>query len=472
MLNYSYDYEKKNAIIYPDNKPEKITLANHFSSVVATDKLGRNLTKTTTSNGLNITNTNDYLESGYYDYCNRLIKDRTTPYISKVTQTVNNISQSSDYTYDKNGNITQILSSSGNIYYTYDALNRLKQEDNRILGKTFTFNYDVGGNITSKTIVTGGVTTTIPYTYNNSWKDQLTSYNGQSISYDNMGNPTNYLGNTLTWTRGRMLASFGAYTYSYNANGIRTQKVVNGITHKYTLEGSKILREDRVSSNGTDSLIYYYDLDGIIGFGLKKQGESIFTQYYYTKNLQGDITAIYNNSGAKLASYTYDAWGNITVGININNLANINPFRYRSYYWDSETNLYYLNSRNYDSNVGRFINADDVFTPSTSVDDLGDKNLYSYCENDPINSTDNDGGFWFRALVGAVVGAVVSGVSKIVSNTANGKKWSDGLAGSMVGGATAGAIGFVTGNSALASYAGAAAESAVNEIESYIKGEK
>ena len=92
--------------------------------------------------------------------------------------------------------------------------------------------YDNYGNILSK----NGVA----YTYDSTWKDLLTSYDGQSVTYDAQGNPTSYLGHTLTWEKGRQLKSFDGNTYTYNANGIRTSKTVNGVKHTYTLDGTKI----------------------------------------------------------------------------------------------------------------------------------------------------------------------------------------------------------------------------------------
>ena len=105
--------------------------------------------------------------------------------------------------------------------------------------------------------------------------------------------------------------------------------------------------------------------------------------------MQGDIIAIV--SGNKLvAEYEYDAWGNFTILRNTNNIANTNPLRYRGYYYDTGTNLYYLQSRYYDANIGRFINADDVLYTGVS-DEILSNNIYAYCNNDCINATDQHG---------------------------------------------------------------------------------
>ena len=82
------------------------------------------------------------------------------------------------------------------------------------------------------------------YTYGDAkWKDLLTGFDGETIEYDAQGNPVKYLGHTLTWEKGRQLKSFDSNTYTYNANGIRTSKTINGVKHTYTLDGTKILRE-------------------------------------------------------------------------------------------------------------------------------------------------------------------------------------------------------------------------------------
>jgi len=102
--------------------------------------------------------------------------------------------------------------------------------------------YDNYGNIVTK----NGKN----YVYDTTWKDLLTSYNGQSITYDAQGNPITYLGHTLTWEKGRQLKTFDGNTYTYNANGIRKSKTVDGVRHDYLLDGAKILAETW-TENGT-----------------------------------------------------------------------------------------------------------------------------------------------------------------------------------------------------------------------------
>ena len=137
--------------------------------------------------------------------------------------------------------------------------------------------------------------------------------------------------------------------------------------------------------------------------------EGVFDTFWFEKNLQGDVVAIYNNAGVKLASYIYDAWGNFTVTYTnggATTAAQYNPFTYRSYYYDDDLGLYYLNSRYYDSNTGRFINADGQLN-----DSLLGYNLFAYCENNPVMYTDPEGTFIFSTaiIIGIIVGAIIGG---------------------------------------------------------------
>ena len=176
--------------------------------------------------------------------------------------------------------------------------------------------------------------------------------------------------------------------FTYNRDGIRTSKIVDGVEHIYTLNGSQIVSEEWSNK----LIIYFYDESGSpIGFAYRTTSMAANTFYYYVyeKNLQGDIVAIYNTSGTKLVSYTYDAYGKATVtnhnvsGTNIG--AMYNSFRYRGYYYDTETGLYYLNSRYYDPDTGRFINADTFISTGQGI--LGN-NMYAYCNNNSINLVD------------------------------------------------------------------------------------
>ena len=124
--------------------------------------------------------------------------------------------------------------------------------------------------------------------------------------------------------------------------------------------------------------------------------------YLYTRNLQGDIVAITDTATETVvATYTYDSWGNVLTGTGT--MAEVNPFRYRGYYYDTETGLYYLQSRYYDAEVGRFLNADGVLGANG---DMHTYNLYVYCGNNPIMRADSSGRWWITALLVAAIVAV------------------------------------------------------------------
>ena len=194
-----------------------------------------------------------------------------------------------------------------------------------------------------------------------------------------------YLGNTLTWEKGRQLKKLvkpdgTVIDYTYNANGIRTSKTVGEVKHTYTLDGTKILREVW----GRNMLIPLYDNeDSVCGIIHNN------VPYYFIKNLQGDVIAIVDKDAQTVARYSYDAWGvpTITQDTSDRQIATINPFRYRSYYYDEEIGLYYVSSRYYDSKTSQWVNSDDpLFIIIAS--NTQQYNTCCYCENSPIQKVD------------------------------------------------------------------------------------
>ncbi|SDM86461.1 polymorphic toxin-type HINT domain-containing protein [Acetanaerobacterium elongatum] len=366
----------------------------------AYDSLARLTTKT-------INGANNYAVGYSYE---DVSDSKTTTLLSSI----NNGGSTLSYTYDKLGNI-ETISENANLKatYHYDALSQLTREDNLWQDETIVYAYDVGGNIQSKTtyaytdpaVEPANATDTINYTYgDNNWKDKLTTYNGQAITYDEIGNMLTFGTKTFTW-EGRQLTALSdsgsgdSLTYQYNDGGIRTKKVFNSVTTNYYLNGSDVVRE----TNGTDTLDYFYDADGNL-YGFKLNG----TEYYYIRNGQNDITDILDTSGSEVVSYSYDTWGKLlritgsladTVGVK-------NPYRYRGYRYDTETGLYYLNSRYYDPEVGRFVNADTLDNTIENSDDLLSGNLFAYCTNNPVNHLDLEGTWklpnWAKLAIGAV----------------------------------------------------------------------
>ena len=178
------------------------------------------------------------------------------------------------------------------------------------------------------------------------------------------------------------------------------------MTHEYLTQSGKVVRETITTSMDTTTLDFFYDESGRpFAFNYTPEGSTPNT-YYYILNLQGDVVQIIDEGGVLQAEYVYSPWGEIISAEG--DLAEINPLRYRGYYYDSETGFYYLQSRYYDPENHRFINADTY--ASTDSSDAIACNMFAYCGNNPIAATDPGGEFFLTALiVGAVVGAVVGG---------------------------------------------------------------
>ena len=337
----------------------------------------------------------------------------TTTQVKAVTNSYGGKTANFNYTYDASGNITSISGAQA-VTYEYDDLGQLVWEKNATAGKAWNYTYDNGGNILSRTeyacsgngTVSGSGTTT-SYTYGDAeWGDLLTAYNGEEITYDGIGNPLSYRGWTMSWQGGRRLAGMtkgsDTLSFAYNESGLRTSKTVNGVAHSYVWQGSKL------AADITDAyaLYFHYDSTGdVIGFTRTANGTD--TEYFYVKNLQGDILKVITATGTEAATYTYDAWGRVLTSTG--DLADINPLRYRGYYYDTETGLYYLQSRYYDPEVSRFINPDSFAT--TDVDGVLSANMFAYCENNPVTRSDSTG-CAFGTLLGV---ALIAGLVALLS---------------------------------------------------------
>jgi len=360
------------------------------------------------------------------------------------------------YTYDQNGNITEIKDAANvvqNKYY-YDDLGQLIREDNRALNKTYTYEYDAAGNMLYKRQCAFTLAETLPTmstifdmtheTYNG-WGDQMDmdNINYYDFTYDKVGNlvevyyPEEYF--LFTW-EGRQLTSakwyYDDYSYStpirfnyydvqytYNESGIRTSKTVDGIKHEYLLNGSQIVAETWTQNGIEYMLRYIYDESGApIGmkYRTSQQAAEYYTLYFFEKNAFGDIIGIYNSAGDLLGTYTYDAWGNCVVS-GTDAVLQMNPFRYRGYYYDTETGFYYLQSRYYNPAWGRFLNADHLSYLGVG-NDLLSNNVYIYCNNNPVMMRDQEGEFPFHILAGAVVGATVNALITMYEQHSNGEE--------------------------------------------------
>ena len=323
-------------------------------------------------------------------------------------------SLSSSYSYDDNGNVlAKSYGENTSITNTYDSKDRITSTT--YAGKTTnytydsngqllsanddTYAYDSRGNITSKT--ESGTTTTFTYS-TGGWKDQLVSVNGVDLTYDDNGNVLTYGDKKYTWNSGRNLESIvdgdKKYSYTYDENGIRTSKTVNGVTTYFNTKDGVILSQ----TDGTNTWYFQYDTNGSpLGFVLNG------TQYFYITNQMGDVLAITDTNGSIVGNYKYDAWGKVLTADT--DIAKQNPIRYRGYYYDNETDYYYLQSRYYDSNICRFINADIPEIAQMSKGISAGTNLFAYCNNDAVNNSDPTGHFgtpiqWVCAIIGALLG--------------------------------------------------------------------
>ena len=287
--------------------------------------------------------------------------------------------------YDGNGRIVSIAdsgnTSSVRATYGYDEQGQLTSA--AVGGTRYAYTYDTAGNLITKT--DGG--TSHSYTYGNgAWRDLLTAYDGKSITYSG-GNPTKYYnGSTFTWTQGRKLAIAKVgntnISYTYDMAGVRSSKTVGSTKYDFTTLSGLVTRQ----TGGGKTIDFVYD-ENNQPLAMKYNN----TLYYYVLNAQGDVVRIVNSSRSVVASYTYDPWGKIISSSGT--LADINPLRYRGYYYDSETGFYYLQSRYYDPEIGRFINADSY--ASTDATGLLSTNMFAYCENNPAMRIDPTGElFW------------------------------------------------------------------------------
>ena len=405
---YTYAYKDDTA------KSLESVSVDVFTFAPNTDALGRNRGKTiTVSNNKIAEEQITYLKFG--DHATNI---PATVYYGDKKNGKYAFSDHFKYKYDSMGNITEIREN-GELYakYTYDTIGRLVREDNKKRGKTVTFTYDANGNILCRKeyafTLTDNldelVSTTFAYTYDG---DKLLSYNGKVCEYDIVGNPTTYRDKTATWANGRQLTSFDGNTFTYDNLGRRISKKIpkddgttETITFTYDASGNLIRQSNGIS--------FIYDASGVCGLTYSD------ATYFYRKDILGNIVALLDANGEIVAKYTYDAWGKCqTTVVNSNavEIANLNPFRYRGYYYDVETELYFLKTRYYDPEIGRFITIDDIsYLDPEAINGL---NLYAYCRNNPVMGYDPNGTFdlweFFRGAGNIVTGVLAIGAGAIV----------------------------------------------------------
>ena len=417
--------------------------------------------------------TGPHENSIYYGAQNYTYADTDTTVSTKITgrntSCVRNgtefFSKTEYYEYDNSGNITGIyrIENDKKVYYnqyTYDEAGQMQSEYNLLRDEYIIYIYDVGGNIVSKNIYPGcanGLSfgndvadISYQYTYSDLlWKDKMTGYSvvdpygltptiDYSVSYDAMGNMTSFNGSTMTWTAGRQLATItdadgAVYSFTYNENGYLSKivKSVNGTveyTELYTWGDDKLVAYRKTPGwYGTTEIIILYD-ENDEAYGFLHNRDTI---YLYNKNLQGDITEILEpDFGVLSVEYNYDAYGNYTVTApeeiwySPEEYAEFvdaaNPFTYRGYLDINigDYHLYYLGSRFYSPQIGRFLNADKHV--DTGVGILG-TNMFAYCNNNPIVFIDPLGAYSMANIVSAIQ-SIASFMNKVALLTKDNNK--------------------------------------------------
>ncbi len=393
---------KQTSILYNAPTDSMICMKNTY----AYDELNRISQKTTAYQqypALDVTDKQYERFSTDYEYSGSGTKVEKEVFRFKYNPASPNdsIIKSIEYEYYNNGNLASVkYDGSLLVKYKYDKFGRLIEEYNDQLGIKYSFEYDNNGNILKRdreyissndilSDVYDYTTVRIGCNQNSAWGDQLKTYNKKAVEYDKLGNITRYRGKRLEWNGKNLLSINGCVIMDYDHNGLRVKKTFDGYVKKYYWCDNRLIME-RWKENGTEKYIYYYyDESGVCGMryvdGTKKE------DYHYLKNIFGDILGIYSTSGECLCKYVYDAWGRHKVFDNNgeeitdnNNIGIINPFRYRGYYYDFESELYYLQSRYYDPLFGRFLNSD---LSAINPQSIFGFNTYAFCDNNPIACT-------------------------------------------------------------------------------------
>lgn len=377
-----------------DKEGKSFVSNDGVTNETSTDDFGRVSTVTTKQNK------SDTVFTKQYSYYHGSESNATTNMVGGISYKL-----SSDkvldysYNYTDTGNVENVYENGKKVaVYTYDELNQLVWYADTRTGRYIRIVYDNYGNIQRMESYSLGnnwapvkLLETRTYSYSDAnWKDKLTEFDGDSITYDKNGNPLTYRdGMTFEWENGRILKKIStsdkSVQMSYDSNGMRTQKTVDGVKTNYYYDSNKNLI---ALVKGNDTLLFYYDSDGN-ATSFSYNG----TMYFYVKNLQGDVIRIIDLAGTEVASYVYDSWGNIKDTKGDPTVRELNPIRYRGYVYDTETSLYYLQSRYYNPFTGRFLNAD-IYC-DTGTDTTLSTNMFAYCENNPINKSDQTG---FRVI--------------------------------------------------------------------------
>lgn len=310
----------------------------------------------------------------------------------------NNIS-TFDYEYDGNGNrkVANTVDDTGTkkIEYFYDDLNQLLSETDPTTGNTLSYTYDPVGNRKTKVVKNAGNTlSTTNYQYNDA--NELTSVDGTAYSYDKNGNLVDDGDKIYVWDIGGRLTQVKKKAtgtilgdYVYDEDGRRIRKTVNGVVTNYIYNGDSINVQYETNASNQITRYYTYSAGGLL-LSMTEVGGGT---YFYHTNAHGDVITVTDTNGNTVASYTYDAWGNILS--KSGTFANQNPYCYAGYRFDIETGFYYLMARYYNPSIGRFLSLD---PDPGDDDDPVTQNGYIYGNNNPVMGVDPDGNWVIDAF--------------------------------------------------------------------------
>ena len=420
-------YDTESIDNYNDSYPllgqiEMLAVSNYYVSASTLNNLSNEI------NGINKINEYNELDmlryskvysgskqilSNYYSYkTNSKYQNALSSIIEEESKFYGSSHYIRSYKTDSLGNVTNVSDSVfGSHAYTYNSRGFLIKEDNT------SYTYDDNGNM-----ITSGNST---YKYDN--LNRLISINGDSIfySFTNPGNPRLFKDTEYKF-EGRRLVGISedlgvdeqqTVDYTYNSNGLIIKKVLGywyaddrdseEYTTKYYYDGEKLITE----IGPRNRLDFLYDENGIL-YGLIKDSSR---KYFYIRDFMSNILGLVDDSGNIVVKYKYDAYGNRisitdTSGCD---LGNINPFRYKGYYYDDDVEMYYCKSRFYVPSWHRWLNSDSInYLEPKNITSL---NLFTYCNNNPVMYVDENGkfpGLITAMLIGAVIGAFVGVVGQ------------------------------------------------------------
>ena len=293
------------------------------------------------------------------------------------------------------------------------------------------------------------------------------------FEYDSLNpfNPIKY-GNKKFSFEGKRLTKYENTSikveYLYNEQGLRTEKKFSsGSRIKFVYDSNKLISE----IGDAYRLDFLYDDSGLLyGFILDKDHK-----YFYLRDVFGNILGILDEKKSLIVKYKYNAWGEITeiISDSDTDIGELNPFKFKGYYYDRESSMYYCKSRYYVPEWCRWLNADNP--KYLDFKDVKGTNLFVYCQNDPILGSDEEGKFWLCFFAAVLISGLVSAAIDAIISIANGEEITvKSIVTSFIGGATGAALSFVPGlgNSPLSEFVVAAAESITGELFDYVTGAK